>query len=601
MKKLLFSIAFVFLPIFFEKMVCPEGFWVESTKITLAAMQVIFCEICIVIYLFFQERSSSDKFVAVAFLILLTAELIYISIIFNTILPSPLPQIPGTVSSVLYMLFVIILIIYVFIKTKISFREFSIIVILSFSAIYFDCVYIESNYHNKVFYFLLFTSTFAFFEFILLITVFFRSLRENDIYSYFLLLGLSLLCISDIAIRYQYAIKMPPKNYYHIWQVAISIFFIIYVCYQKNNKYLLCNHSMAPLLSIRSFAPLLIMVTLNLFVFLMYMFNYFNIRTTFDFSNIVLFIFSIFSLTNIVSLLISNRILKNYRFLKSESHIKGPVAKVSQTKLYEIDYVTENYNELTEKTNDLVTLVNKNFELAEIGKMTAIITHDIKTPLNALKMMLDMDRDIWLTNPAIFKNAKNSIESTLSSVNRSIEDISTLARQLRLNIKPISFPTIIQNILDHLSCDLKKYNINVICKFEANKNLIGDKKYITDAFFNIIKNAIEAIIEIGGVSNGKIWIFTKNKDEFYKIIVGNNGPHIETDFLITMYDYFKTRSKEKGVGLGLASVKKIIDAHNGKVECKNTCDGVEFIVTLYADMVDSAQIDFGQLGTIHIG
>lgn len=583
MKRLIFSITFVFLPIFIEKTFYPEGFWVESTKITLGAIQVILCEICIVIYLFFKKRSSIDQLMAMAFLILLSAELIYVSIIFNTLLPSPLPQIPGTVSSILYMLFIVIVTIYVFVKTKLGSNEFSIIVILAFCAMYFDCVYIESNYHNKIYYFSFFTSIFAFFEFILLITVLFKSMMENDIYSYFFLLGISLLCISDIAIRYQYAIKMPPQNYYHIWQVAISIFFIIYVCYQKNNKELLW-HTIAPFLSIRSITPLLIVVTLNVFLFLMYMFNYCNIRTTFDFSNVLLFIFGIFSLTNIVALLISNRILNNYSFL-SETQIKGAAAKVNQTKLFEIDYVAQNYNELTQKTNELVASVNENCELAEIGKMTAIITHDIKAPLNALKIMLDIDRDIWLTNPEIFKNAKNSIESTLFSVNKSIENISTLARKLRLRVKPVSCSMIIQNILDSLSSDLKKYNIDVICKFDSIKNLIGDEKYLTDAFFNIIKNAIEAISEIGGVSNGKIWIFTKNEDEFYKILIGNNGPHIENDFLITMYDYFETRSKEKGVGLGLASVKKIIDAHDGKIECRNICNGVEFIITLHTKIL----------------
>ena len=107
------------------------------------------------------------------------------------------------------------------------------------------------------------------------------------------------------------------------------------------------------------------------------------------------------------------------------------------------------------------------------------------------------------------------------------------------------------------------------CSFKANV----DKIMMESTFSNLILNSIQII----GDKNGKITVSIKEKDSQYSITIEDSGEGIDSKIIDKIFDpLFST--KMEGTGLGLASVKAIIEAHGGTIYVKN--NPTTFTITL---------------------
>ena len=98
------------------------------------------------------------------------------------------------------------------------------------------------------------------------------------------------------------------------------------------------------------------------------------------------------------------------------------------------------------------------------------------------------------------------------------------------------------------------------------------------AFFNLCKNAVEVLVE-HGVASPTITIKSETKNGSASITVQDNGPGMPQEIAENLFIPFKTK-KEGGTGLGLTITKKIIDIHNGTINCATGDSGTVFDITI---------------------
>ena len=127
----------------------------------------------------------------------------------------------------------------------------------------------------------------------------------------------------------------------------------------------------------------------------------------------------------------------------------------------------------------------------------------------------------------------------------------------------------------------KTININ----FLNNENeywMICDSEQISRVFFNLIKNSIESIqekaIKIGDF-NKKISIEIKRINNYIAINIFDNGIGFSKKITKEIIKPYYT-TKEKGSGLGLSIVNKIINDHNGTIEFNSNTTGTNIIIRL---------------------
>jgi signal transduction histidine kinase len=165
------------------------------------------------------------------------------------------------------------------------------------------------------------------------------------------------------------------------------------------------------------------------------------------------------------------------------------------------------------------------------------------------------------------------MDDEISSSNKIIDDLLNFSRVSKPAVSPAKIQKVVEDTLSHLTVP---ENVEVINKLDDNLPEIQiDASQIRQVFTNIATNAIQAMPE-----GGKLTIDARKGDKFLEVAISDTGDGIPEDVLRKIFDpLFTTRAK--GIGLGLAVCKSIIERHGGAIEVVSKVgEGALFTVKL---------------------
>ena len=206
--------------------------------------------------------------------------------------------------------------------------------------------------------------------------------------------------------------------------------------------------------------------------------------------------------------------------------------------------------------------IRESENLAHIGQLTTSLAHEIRNPLSAAKMSIQM----LLKNPAFTGKEKRRLEilsEEFSRLDRIVTEMLDFARPIKFDFKPASVTQIIESCLEILDTKILDKGIIIKKSYQKGvKNVLIDAEKMEQAIINLLLNSIEALKETGQIN-----ITVKHhrgKKGFVTVEICDNGQGIGIDDLLYVLDPFFSK-KTKGTGLGLANTKKIIEAHGGSI------------------------------------
>lgn len=245
---------------------------------------------------------------------------------------------------------------------------------------------------------------------------------------------------------------------------------------------------------------------------------------------------------------------------------------------------------LLRKEQDLLRVQEKQLLEQEkdvaIGKTASLLAHDVRRPLEQMRMVLDRLSSGQATNEFI-EIAKRDVDFSLTSVNNQVNDIMNFTRQRNVELTPVSFYRLLSSSLKQVLTINQNVDVKLHYDFQAPVKVMADESRLAGVLTNILSNAIEAIRDIGKRNSGTISCSTKLDGNNFIIFLTNDGPHIPETFLGEIFRPLFTHGKEKGTGLGLASVSRAIQDHKGTIKVSNVTGGVSFTISLTA----SSEID----------
>ena len=207
------------------------------------------------------------------------------------------------------------------------------------------------------------------------------------------------------------------------------------------------------------------------------------------------------------------------------------------------------------------------------------LAHEIKNPLTPIQLSIDLLREKYSSK--ITSDAKD-FENYLETINRQIKDIENLvnefsnfARMPRPIFKKINIYDVLKKPVDFVKMSSK--SLIELKTIENNLIIDGDAEQLNRVFINLIKNSEESFLDVllkKPNFKGKIDIDIISNNDYIMIKLRDNGPGI-SDTKKAMTPYFTT--KNKGSGLGLPIVSKIINEHSGNFSINNKKDdkGIE--------------------------
>jgi len=201
---------------------------------------------------------------------------------------------------------------------------------------------------------------------------------------------------------------------------------------------------------------------------------------------------------------------------------------------------------------------------AYIGKLTTSLAHEIRNPLCSVKL----NSQILLKNTAFNGNDKRRLEIVvheISRLERILDEMLDYAKPLSLKMQMGSLKKIIDSCLDTMDVRIREKDIEVKKRYSERRmrRMLFDGEKMEQALINVLINSVDAI-EKGGVIEITSKMTAENGTSM-RIEICDNGPGIPSADLPFVFDPFFSR-KKGGTGLGLVNVKKIVEAHGGRVD-----------------------------------
>jgi PAS domain S-box-containing protein len=205
--------------------------------------------------------------------------------------------------------------------------------------------------------------------------------------------------------------------------------------------------------------------------------------------------------------------------------------------------------------------------MAAIGRLTTSLSHEIRNPLAAIKMNLQV-----LNKFHRFEgDDQRCMELSLNEVIRLeniLSDLLDFAKPPQLHVSPCSLHDILISCLElfHAKCEEKQ--VTVIQDFDQHvPEISADKEKLSQVVLNLLLNALEI-----SQPQQTVWVSTHYQSDgdipAIELCVEDEGPGIPEKHRERIFQPFFS-TKEKGTGIGLTNVKHIVEAHKGWVEASN--------------------------------
>ena len=204
-----------------------------------------------------------------------------------------------------------------------------------------------------------------------------------------------------------------------------------------------------------------------------------------------------------------------------------------------------------------------------VRDLAAGVAHEIGNPLNAISLNLQLLAREFRREPDEDRRARllHDIATSQNEVKRLegiIKGFLSALRPAKLNLVPGSLVDPLTDTLDALKAQFEDRRIQTQLNLpSALPTVLVDRAQMEQVFFNLIKNALEAMRD-----GGDLDIEVGADDRDVHVVIRDNGSGMDAATLAHIFEPYQT-SKEQGSGLGLMLSRRIVHAHGGEIDVES--------------------------------
>ncbi len=250
----------------------------------------------------------------------------------------------------------------------------------------------------------------------------------------------------------------------------------------------------------------------------------------------------------------------------------------------EIDDLAREFNIMGHAIEERERQLVRSERLVAVGKMAATITHEIRNPLSSLGLNTELLEEELSGLPeqksCEARNLCKSIHDEVHRLTAITEEYLHFARLPKPKLQLESLNTIVANVASFEKSRMNAQAAKLDIQLAPNlPPAMFDTGQIRQALLNLLRNANEAVQEVGG---GLVVVSTKvdESKSYVLCTVSDDGPGIEDELATKIFDPFFSE-KQGGTGLGLALTQQIISEHGGTLSVESSPGrGARFTIAL---------------------
>jgi signal transduction histidine kinase len=216
--------------------------------------------------------------------------------------------------------------------------------------------------------------------------------------------------------------------------------------------------------------------------------------------------------------------------------------------------------------------INRN---STVGELTVSIAHELNQPLGSILTNTET-AELMLKSPS---PNLDEVKEILADIKRDNQRASEVIRRLRSVLKKTPFEITcidlnetVRQVMGFITTVGRGRDIALKCSTDsADLNVMGDVVHLQQVFLNLMINAMDAISE-AEAKEREVSVTTSRSGAWAEIRISDTGPGIATADLEKVFDPFFT-TKPQGMGMGLAIVRSIVEAHHGQISAANQSPG----------------------------
>ena len=208
--------------------------------------------------------------------------------------------------------------------------------------------------------------------------------------------------------------------------------------------------------------------------------------------------------------------------------------------------------------------------LAAIGRLTANVGHEVKNPINAMVVHLELLRGKLAAGTFERESAQRHVDilaDEMHRLDRVVETLADFSRPMELDLREHDLRKVIDQTLELAGAELKEHEVGL--DFDAPDVPIPvrvDAELMRQALLNLLLNAMQAM-----PSGGAVRVSLRRDQRLAVVEIADNGTGIPATLLPRIFDLYFT-TKPKGSGIGLAMTYRILQLHGGAMEVRSNAD-----------------------------
>jgi signal transduction histidine kinase len=214
--------------------------------------------------------------------------------------------------------------------------------------------------------------------------------------------------------------------------------------------------------------------------------------------------------------------------------------------------------------------------MAAIGRLTSGVGHEVKNPINAIVVHLELLKAKLGDASAPAVRHLEVIDAEIHRLDRVVQTLVDFSRPVELQLREQDLRPVIADVLALADEEFSTRNVTLVSRLPS-KPLVAkiDADLLKQAVLNVIQNGAQAMQQ-----GGKLEVVLEEDRKAAVLRVTDEGPGIPEDIREKIFDlYFTTKSG--GSGIGLAMTYRILQLHHGSVEVQSKAErGAEFLLRI---------------------
>jgi signal transduction histidine kinase len=209
--------------------------------------------------------------------------------------------------------------------------------------------------------------------------------------------------------------------------------------------------------------------------------------------------------------------------------------------------------------------------LAAIGRLTAGVGHEVKNPINAMVVHLELLRSkLAAADAPEIVGAQRHVDiltGEMQRLDRVVQTLADFSRPMELHLREEDLRQVVGAVTELTAAEMLENGVQVVVEAPAGPVMVRvDAELMRQALLNLMLNGMQAM-----TSGGKMRVTIRRDHSFAVVEVADEGEGIPPELLPRIFELYFT-TKAKGSGIGLATTYRILQMHGGAMDVRSNAD-----------------------------